>query len=161
MENKCEIMRPKIVGDKWGVKSCDPEHSKHPECKWETNARSCWQRISLEKGETSGDRRDTSVKSCEAEHCDHPEHSGRQLWEASGKSCGPKQSENPGSLLQENMPGDKRQIMRPNHTPLSKEQEPLTGKPVCGKTRKNTKNAFTELSTGVQNTPPEKHFFWF
>ena len=83
-----------------------------------------------EKGETS-------VKSCEAEHCDHPERTGRQVgdkceimraentecsgrqlwetdkWEKSAKSCGPKHSENPECLLQENKPGDKRQIRRP------------------------------------------------
>ena len=70
---------------------------------------------------------------------ENPECSGRQLGdslETSAKSCGPKQSENPECLLQENKPGDKRQIMRPEHAPLSKEYEPLTGKPVWGKMSK-------------------------
>ena len=41
-------------------------------------------------------------------------------WETNAKSREPKHSETPECLLQESKPGDKRQITRPEHAPLSK-----------------------------------------
>ena len=124
-------------GDKWegnvksGQRGGPQPYSEHPGCtgwetsggKWETILKSCGERI-----ESGGDKWETSAKSCGPKHSEHPDctgTSGGQVGvkpgddgETSAKSCGPKHS---GFFFQENKPGDKRQIIRPEHAPLSKE----------------------------------------
>ena len=136
--DKCKIMRAELPeasgrwvgGKRWQVENkCRIMRAEHArEAKWETHLKSWGQYIH----NLLGDKWETNVKPWRQSIwslAGHKWETSTHKWEANVKPCGHSIQ----SVLRAGKikPGDKCKIMRPEDAPSSKEQELLTGKPVC------------------------------
>ena len=114
--DKCKIMRAKKKTHVWGhpEDKCKIMRAKNPVC----------------SGRQLGDKSRQVGEKCEVmrtKALEHPERTGRQVENTRrqvGAKCEIVRAENPECLWQENKPGDKRKIMRPEHAPLPRSKNP-------------------------------------